>query len=360
MNDTARDAAFMERALFWAERGRGRTSPNPIVGAVVVTPEGVVVGQGAHLVAGGPHAEIFALDEAGGRAAGSTLYCTLEPCCHVGRTGPCVERILADRVARVVAAVGDPNPRVAGRGFEFLRQHGIAVERGIGAAEAVRQNAPFLTWIKHHRPFVMVKAAVSADGLVGRADRRIQLTSELANRWFQRQRAEVDAIAVGAGTVIVDDPLLTARDVYRPRPLTRVIFDWRARVPASARVFSTVEEGPVIMVVLDEAVRDRQDHVERLAERGVTVERFAARDIAEVLGWLAAHGVLSLLVEGGPALQAAFAEAGLVDRVQRVKTPHQLGSGVAAPDLVMQRSPADRTIPLGADILDEFDVHRAD
>ncbi len=363
MNAGARDAAFMERALFWAERGRGRTSPNPIVGAVVVTPEGVVVGQGAHLVAGGPHAEIFALDEAGGRAAGSTLYCTLEPCCHVGRTGPCVERILAARIARVVAAIGDPNPRVAGRGFEFLRQHGIAVEQGAGAADAARQNGPFLTWIKQQRPFVIVKTAVSADGFVGQTDRRVHLTSDVANRWFQRQRAEVDAIAVGAGTMIVDDPLLTTREVYRPRPQTRVIFDWHARVPATARVFSTVGEGPVIMVVLDEAVQGRHDHVDRLAGNGVTVERFPTRDIAEVLGWLAAHGVLSLLVEGGPALQAAFAEARLVDRVQRVRTPHQLGSGVAAPDFVMERSPADRTIPLGVDILEEFeasDVHRAD
>jgi diaminohydroxyphosphoribosylaminopyrimidine deaminase/5-amino-6-(5-phosphoribosylamino)uracil reductase len=360
VNDSARDAACMERALFWAERGRGRTSPNPIVGAVVVTPDGVVVGQGAHLVAGGPHAEIVALDEAGGRAAGSTLYCTLEPCCHVGRTGPCVERILAARIARVVAAVGDPNPRVAGRGFEFLRQHGIAVAHGVGAADAVRQNGPFLTWIKHRRPFVILKAAVSSDGFVGQADRRIQLTGDVANRWFQRQRAEVDAIAVGAGTMIVDDPLLTTREVYRPRPQTRVIFDWRARVPATARVFSTVGEGPVIMVVLDEAVQGRPDHVDRLTERGVTVERFPARDIAEVMGWLAAHGVLSLLVEGGPALQAAFIEAGLVDRVQRVTTPHRLGSGVAAPALVMHGARADRTIPRGVDILDEFDVHRAD
>src|ERR1700680_2794695 len=130
------DAAFMERALFWAERGRGRTSPNPIVGAVVVSPDGVVVGQGAHLVAGGAHAEVHALDAAGQRAAGATLYCTLEPCCHIGRTGPCVERIAAAGVARVVAALRDPDPRVAGKGFEDLRARGIRVDVGIGGAEA--------------------------------------------------------------------------------------------------------------------------------------------------------------------------------------------------------------------------------
>src|SRR5688572_18820546 len=234
----------MARALLLAERGRGTTTPNPLVGAVVVRPDGVVVGQGAHLKAGGPHAEVIALDVAGDNARGATLYCTLEPCCHVGRTGPCVERILSARIARVVAAVGDPNPRVAGRGFDFLRQHGVAVSRGVGAEFAARQNGPFLTWIRHHRPLVILKTAVSADGFVGRTDGRVQLTSQAADRWFQRQRAEVDAIAVGAGTVLIDNPLLTARDVYRARPLTRVIFDWHARVPADARVFSTVGEGP--------------------------------------------------------------------------------------------------------------------
>lgn len=359
MIDAVRDAAFMDRALFWAERGRGRTSPNPIVGAVVVTPDGIVAGQGAHLVAGGPHAEVHALDAAGALAAGGTLYCTLEPCCHVGRTGPCVERIVAAKIARVVASVGDPNPRVAGRGFAYLREHGIVVDQGVGAGAASRQNAPFFTWIHHQRPFVTLKAAVSADGFVGARDARVKLTGEIADRWFQRQRAEVDAIGIGAGTLLVDDSRLTARDVYRPRPLTRVVFDWRARVPATAQVFSTVGEGPVIMVVLDEVARGHQAHVDQLAKRGVTVERFPARDLAEVMGRLAALGILSLLVEGGPALQTAFAAAGLVDRVQCVRTPHQLGGGVAAPGIVSD-SRADRTIRLGADILSERDVYRID
>ncbi len=360
MTDAARDAAFMERALFWAERGRGRTSPNPIVGAVVVTPDGVVVGQGAHLVAGGPHAEVHALDDAGARAAGGTLYCTLEPCCHVGRTGPCVERIVAARIARVVASVGDPNPRVSGRGFAYLREHGIVVDQGVGADVASRQNAPFFTWIRHQRPFVILKAAVSADGFVGARDRRVHLTGDAAGRWFQRQRAEVDAIAVGAGTMLVDDPWLTARDVHRPRPFTRVIFDWQARVPADAQVFSTLANGPVIMVVLDDIARRRERHFEELAARGVAIERFAARDLAEVMGRLAAAGVLSLLLEGGPALQTAFADAGLVDRVQCVRTPLRLGSGVHAPAVAMSEAPPDRTVALGDDILSEFDVHRVD
>src|SRR5262245_31976712 len=218
------DECFMERALFLAERGRGTTSPNPIVGAVVVNESGIVVGQGAHLAAGGPHAEVVALDAAGSLARGATLYSTLEPCAHTGRTGPCVERIVAAGISRVVAAVGDPNPRVAGRGFGYLRARGVRVDLGVSEEAARRQNGPFFTWVARRRPFVIVKAALSRDGFVGRSDRRVKLTGAVADRWFQRQRAEVDAIGVGAGTVLVDDPLLTPREVYRARPLVRVLF----------------------------------------------------------------------------------------------------------------------------------------
>ncbi len=251
----------MARALFWAARGRGRTSPNPVVGAVVVSPDGVVLGQGAHLQAGGPHAEVHALEAAGARAKGATLYCTLEPCCHAGRTGPCVERVVAAGIARVVAAVEDPNPLVAGKGLAFLREHGVRVETGVGGRCAARQNESFFTWIRRGRPFVILKAAVSSDGFVGRPDRRVRLTGPEADRWFHRQRAEIDALAVGAGTVLVDDPLLTPREVYRHRPLTRVLFDWRARLDAAARVFSTLEAGPIIMIVGEAAARTREAHL---------------------------------------------------------------------------------------------------
>ena len=163
---TAADARFMERALFLAERGRGTTSPNPVVGAVVVSDDGVVVGQGAHLRAGGPHAEVVALEMAGSRARGATLYCTLEPCSHTGRTGPCVERIVPAGIRRVVAAMGDPNPRVSGAGFARLRAEGVEVDVGVGEVEARRRNAAFVTWITKGRPLVTLKTAVSADGFV--------------------------------------------------------------------------------------------------------------------------------------------------------------------------------------------------
>jgi diaminohydroxyphosphoribosylaminopyrimidine deaminase / 5-amino-6-(5-phosphoribosylamino)uracil reductase len=354
------DATFMERALFLAERGRGRTTPNPIVGAVVVSPEGVVVGQGAHLQAGTPHAEIHALEAAGDRARGATLYCTLEPCSHVGRTGPCAHAIASAHVARVVVAVPDPNPQVSGAGIAYLRSRGIAVQVGEGAEEASRQNAAFFTWITRRRPFVIMKTAASADGFVGRLTQRIKLTGHEADRWFHRQRAEVDALAVGSGTVLVDNPVLTPRMVYRERPLTRVIFDRRGRVPPDARVFSTLAAGPVIMIVSRSASHHRRASLDRLAGTGVTIEVSDGQNLQATLGLLANRDIVSLLVEGGPTLQQAFWLARLVDRVQMVSTPHRLGSGVASPPALSGLGPADRTWQLGADTLREFDVHRSD
>jgi len=346
----------MERALLVAERGRGRTSPNPNVGAVVVSADDVVVGQGAHLIAGGPHAEPIALEAAGVRARGATLYCTLEPCSHTGRTGPCVERIAAAGVHRVVAAIRDPNPQVAGRGFTYLREHGIDVVEGVGGAEAARLHLPFFTWITEQRPFVTAKIAASSDGFVARPAERIAITGEVANRFFHRQRAEIDAIAVGSETVLVDDPLLTARGAYRYRPLTRVIFDWRGRVPPTARVFGTLHAGPVIMMVTGEAHDRKSGHFAELIGRGVIVETLPDRRLAPALARLASREVVSLLVEGGPRLQRALAEAGLIDRMQLVRAPHALGYGVPA---FAMPSGEEFTRWLGDDLLVEFDVHRA-
>jgi len=349
----------MERALFLAERGRGRTTPNPIVGAVLVSGDGVVVGQGAHLAAGGPHAEIVAIESAGPLARGATLYCTLEPCAHTGRTAPCVERIVAAGIRRVVAAIADPNPQVAGRGFAFLRAHGIGVTEEVGRDAAALQHAPFFTWVTRQRPFVTLKAAVSADGLVGRPEGPIRLTAAAADRFFHRQRAEIDAIAVGAGTVLVDDPALTPRGAYRFRPLTRVLFDWRGRVPAAARVFSTLAAGPVIMVVSG-AERADPPHWRQLTERGVEIARVPDRRLDRVLGSLAAREIVSLLVEGGPGLHEAFARAGLVDRVQIVRTPRDLGHGVPLAPSLSPFLSCPPTRRLGDDVLIECDVHWTD
>lgn len=350
MND---DAAWMARALFVAERGRGRTTPNPLVGAVVVSPDGIVAGQGAHLAAGGPHAEVHALRAAGDAARGATLYCTLEPCCHTGRTGPCTEAVITAGITRVVTAIEDPNPRVAGGGHAFLRAAGIAVTTGIGRDDALRQNAPFFTWITQRRPWTVLKTSASADGFVSQGLKPLRMTGPATDRWMHRQRAWIDAIAVGADTAIADNPLLTARGAWRARPLTRVIIDWRGRVSAGARVYSTQSAGPVIMVGLDSAPAA---HLDALRRQGVIVELFAERNLAAVAERLAQREVQSLLVEGGPALQEAWIDAGLVDAVQYVETPLVLGAGTpVSPALrawVTKPAPRHLTV-LGADRLVE-------
>ena len=360
-----RDRLYMERALLIAERGRGRTSPNPIVGAVVVTPDEVVVGQGAHLEAGGSHAEVIALDAAGTRARGATLYCTLEPCRHFGRTGPCADRIVAAGIRRVVIAAGDPNP-IAGGGAAYLRATGIEVVERVCEADALRQNAPFRSWISARRPFAIAKAAVTADGFVGQTGSRRKITGPVADRFFHRQRAEIDAILVGSSTVLADDPLLTAREVYRYRPLIRLVTDWRLRVQPSARLFSTVQAGPVIIVVLEREAVGRTAHIDALERLGIQVERRDTIALSGLFSWLAERQVVSVLVEGGPVLQEACAREGLIDRVQVSVAPRRMDSpadGVpvapfmsgllSQPDL-----PAGRQ--LGEDLLIEWDVHGTD
>src|SRR5262245_28062965 len=209
------DADFMRRAIFHAGRSEGVTTPNPLVGAGIWSADGGVVGQGRHPRAGAPHAEVFAIDDAGESARGATLYVNLEPCCHIGRTGPCTKRIIAAGLRRVVAAMPDPNPLVSGKGFEELRAHGIQVEVGVLAEEAQRLNRAFTIVQTERRPMVIAKAAASLDARIAAAPGvRTQLTSAEANRRTQRLRAAVDAIGIGSGTLLVDDPVLTVRDCY--------------------------------------------------------------------------------------------------------------------------------------------------
>ena len=352
---------YMDRALFLAARGRGRTSPNPMVGAVVVAPDGVIVGQGFHERAGKPHAEVQALDMAGTRARGATLYCTLEPCCHEGRTGPCAPRIVEAGIARVVAATVDPNPVVDGRGFSYLRARGVEVEIGLRESAAVRLNQPFFTLTREGRPFVILKAATSLDGCIARTPGdRTELTSAAANRHAHSVRAEVDAIGVGVGTILSDDPLLTARGVYREGPLIRVIFDRRLRTPPSARVLSTRDAGPVI-IVTDGAAAARAEVRKPLEDRGAEIE--VARDgtFGAALERLSARQVGSLLLEGGAAVHASAWDEGLVDYVRLYVTPQVLGpDGLRLLDGRRFSSAAlveQCVVPLGPDVLIEGYVH---
>ena len=357
---TMTDADYMCRALFHAARGRGRTSPNPVVGAVVVSSDGVVVGQGFHQRAGEAHAEVRALDAAGVRAKGATLYCTLEPCSHVGRTGPCVERIVNAGIARVVSAIEDPNPLVRGRGFTFLRQKGIPVEVGTCAADARWQNQSFLTLLEMGRPIVTLKAAVSLDGyLAARPGLRTVLTSEASNRHAHRVRAEVDAIAVGVGTMLVDDPLLTPRGVYRERPLLRVIFDRRLRTPPGARVLSTGDRGPV-MIITSRLAADQVERRHALERHGaeVVVSDGSIRGALEILG---TRGVGGLLLEGGAGIHAAAWDEGVVDLVRLYVAPLRLGEGgvrfLNGKPFSVANLASRRIEPLGPDILVEGHVH---
>ena len=352
----------MRRAIEHARRGLGRTTPNPIVGACIVTDEGVVVGQGAHERAGEPHAEVHALNEAGDAARNATLYCTLEPCSHTGRTGPCTERIIQAGIRRVVAAMEDPFPLVSGRGFAALRAHGIDVEVGVERDAAERLNQPFLTAVRAGRPFVTLKAATSLDGRIGKPGERTALSGELALRHAQYVRATVDAIAVGSGTILVDDPLLTARDVYRERPLLRFIFDRRLRTPATAKVLSTVSAGPVIILTSPEAAQSQRSAVAALTDAGASVMALEKSDLLSALREMPALGVQSLLVEGGAAVHASLWDEGLVDYVQLYVTSNWLGpEGVPLLEgrSFVTVSLVDRRVePLGPDVLIEGYVHR--
>ena len=351
----------MRRALEHARRGFGRTTPNPVVGACIVTDEGVVVGQGAHERAGEPHAEVNALEEAGSGARGATLYCTLEPCVHTGKTGPCTERIIAAGIRRVVAAMEDPFPLVGGRGFAMLRAHGIEVRTGVGYEEAVRLNQPFLTTTRKGRPFVILKAATSLDGRIAAGPgQRTQLTSTRAMTHAHYVRARADAIAVGSETILVDDPQLTPRDVYRERPLVRVVFDRRLRTPVHARLLSTLPAGPVIILTAVESLRTERAEV--LQKAGARVIPVSRPGMAGALSVLPDFNVQSLVLEGGARVQRAAWDEGVVDYVQLYVAPMWLGDG-GVPLLdgcaFSPTSLVEHTVEqLGPDVLIEGYVHR--
>ena len=288
---------YLELALELAERGRGTTRPNPVVGAVVVA-GGTIVGEGWHERKGGPHAEVVALERAGERARGGTLYVTLEPCAHHGATPPCADAVIEAGIARVVAAVGDPNPKTNGRGFERLREAGIEVEQPGGELEwqARIQNEGFRTWVVLGRPFVTYKAALTLDGRMAAAGGDARWVSgEASRRLVHEVRARVDAVAVGMGTVRRENPRLTARDVEAARQPRRLAFG-HGPLPAGSEL------------------------------------ELLSGSLEEELAGLAEEGVQSLLLEGGPTLAGAFLQTGLIDKLMLFVAPKLLG-GDDAPSL---------------------------
>jgi diaminohydroxyphosphoribosylaminopyrimidine deaminase/5-amino-6-(5-phosphoribosylamino)uracil reductase len=360
------DARFMRRALDLAERGRGLTSPNPMVGAVVVSGE-TIVGEGFHEAAGGPHAEVAALAAAGACARGATLYVTLEPCVHHGRTPPCAPVVLAAGINRVVAALIDPNPLVGGRGLAALRAAGVEVTDGVLGAEAELQNRAFLTAMRLGRPHVTLKAAMTLDGRIADVYGESKwITGPAARAAAHRLRSQADAIVVGVETALRDDPALTVRlDRPWPREPYRVVLDSAARTPVDARLIAGGTPARAMIIIGNNADTARAAALRAAGATVVTVaERVGRVDLRGALAALAACEVRAVLVEGGGEVHGAFLDAGLVDRVVMFVAPRLVGGRTATPVIGGAGSPlkgAPRLTALevtrvGDDLLIEGDV----
>ena len=343
MRQTFSDEQFMQQALELARQGVALASPNPCVGAVVVAESGDIVGRGTHTYEKRKHAEALALEEAGERARGATLYLNLEPCTHVGRTGPCADAVIVAGVKRVFAAMRDPNPLVSGRGLTQLRAAGIEVQEGLCAAEARKLNEAFAKYIRHKTPLVTLKTAMTLDGKIapppGESDTPSVagasvgwITSEEARAHVHEMRHANDAIMVGIGTVIADDPLLTDRTgLARRKPLLRVILDSKLRLPLDSRVVKTAREDLLVFCCFAEENKKRE-----LESHGVMVEQVAMRrppedgtllfpggspavdgrpDLERVMANLGQREITGLIIEGGAMVNWAALAAGIVDKI---------------------------------------------
>lgn len=347
MSDHHTDEKFLRQALELARRGIGLTAPNPNVGAVIVNNRGEVVGTGTHTYEGVKHAEVLALEHAGDNARGSTLYINLEPCSHQGRTGPCADALIAAGVRKVVGGILDPNPQVSGRGFARLRETGVAVASGFLTDECQRVNEAFANYIRRHTPLVTLKTAMTLDGKIapppGESENPTALgsgsvsggwiTSEVARAHVQELRHQNDAILVGVGTIIADDPLLTDRSGSpRRRSLLRVIVDSRLRLPLESRIVSTAHDD--VLVVCSFAEEKRK---QILRERGIRVEQLPAatadgrpnmESIVRLLGELE---ITSVLIEGGAMINWAALHTGIVDKVFLYYAPKILAGTGSVP-----------------------------
>ncbi len=359
------DEVYMERAIALAERGLGCVSPNPMVGAVVVAGDRVV-GEGWHEGPGLPHAEIVALNAAGELARGATLYTTLEPCCHFGRTPPCTDAIVRSGIARVAAAATDPNPVVHGRGLERLRDAGVEVREGVLEEIAERMNEAFATHVRTGLPLVVWKVAATLDGKAAARDGSSRwISGEAARADVHRLRAWSDAIVVGSGTALADDPSLTVRDpAYRGDPPLRVLVDGRGMVPASGALFD--DRAPTLVATTEIAPRGRREAWDAVGAE-VRVYEGEHVPLRELVADLGKRDVQGLLLEGGPTLAYAAVEAGLVDRVVVYLAPKLIG-GRDAPGVLGGGglAPIASAVPLqirsferlGDDLRVEADVHR--
>jgi diaminohydroxyphosphoribosylaminopyrimidine deaminase/5-amino-6-(5-phosphoribosylamino)uracil reductase len=329
----ALDRRFMQLALTLGRRGLGRTAPNPAVGAVIVK-DGIVVGRGWTQPGGRPHAEPEALAQAGEAARGATLYVTLEPCSHIGKSPACADAIIAAGIARVVSAIEDPNPQVAGQGHAKLRAAGIVVDVGMCADEAARDHAGHFRRVRDGRPHIILKLAASPDDKIGAAGGKpVAITGEAARARVHLLRAQCDAVLIGIGTARADDPLLTCRlPGMAKRSPVRVVLDRALRLPGDGKLVHSAREVPLWMMTSDVA---EAPAAAKLGAAGVQVLRVKAGehglDLADVLRTLSDKGITRLMVEGGAQVAASFVEAGLVDEVWLLRGPSEIGAdGVAA------------------------------
>ncbi|WP_438753613.1 bifunctional diaminohydroxyphosphoribosylaminopyrimidine deaminase/5-amino-6-(5-phosphoribosylamino)uracil reductase RibD [Pararhizobium sp. O133] len=368
MADRAEDDRFMAEALTVAHRNRGATGSNPSVGCVIVRDDGDgphIVGSAVTAVGGRPHAETQALALAGDAARGATAYVTLEPCSHHGKTPPCADALVAAGVARVVIAVTDPDERVSGRGLDILRDAGIVVDTGVLEEKGERELEGYLMRKRNNRPYVTLKLAVSADGMIGiKGQGQIRITGTAARDYVQRLRAETDAILVGIGTAIADNPELTCRiPGLEARSPLRVVIDGELDMPTTSKLAQTARLVPVI------AVSGREDGSDAYAARrqalqdlGVEVVLCNPIEPADLLGALATRGVSSLLIEGGARTAQQFLNAGLVDRILLFTGPATLGEeGVPSPldrHLIPVGFTHRQTTTLGDDLLDTYEYER--
>jgi diaminohydroxyphosphoribosylaminopyrimidine deaminase/5-amino-6-(5-phosphoribosylamino)uracil reductase len=366
----------MRRALELAKRGEGCVEPNPMVGAVVVTGDGRIVGEGYHQRCGESHAEVHALAQAGELARGATLFVTLEPCCHHGQTPPCTDAVIAAGIRRVVAAMQDPNPKVSGSGLSKLRDAGIDVEVGLLEEEAHRLTAPFRKLVETGLPFVHAKWAMTLDGKIASRTGASQWISGPESRAVtHRLRGRMDAIVVGIDTALADDPLLTARPPG-PRVATRIVLDSHARLPVESQIVRTVDQGPVVVVTGPTAPQERVSKlraagIEVLAMVAVERSRHAPRDepycaehgdsvdVHDLLRELGRRQFTNVLVEGGGRVLGSFFDQQFIDEVHVFIAPKILGGSAAVSPLAglglssPEESPGflDRTVEqLGADV----------
>lgn len=322
----------MSLALRLAAKGQATASPNPMVGALVVQ-QGKIVGKGFHLRPGTPHAEVHALRQAGDRARGATLYVTLEPCCHLKkRTPPCVPEILRAGVRRVVVAMSDPNPLVAGKGTAALRRAGLSVTVGVNRSEAQELNKAYAHWMRTGRPYVTIKAGVTLDGQLATASGESQwITGELSRREVHQLRSHVDAILIGVGTVLADDPSLTARsgsrlNTFSPRQPLRIVVDSSLRTPVKARILEQQDKARTILATTGAALAARRSAIQKKKIEVLTLPAVRGQvSLPALLDELGRRGVTSLLVEGGSEINAAMLQAKLVQHVRLYIAPLLLG-----------------------------------